>query len=216
LQTTNLGTDNKVFLKLHTTLDSLDFSTYYGGSVDDYDPVGERGIKFSNCRIYTIITSESPDIPLTKGALTTTKLSANSIYEPGLVVWANPPDLVNNTITGNQSICKNAIPAPLSGTVSVYSLPTISRNNTYSAYPNIGSSTVYQWQSSIDSVNWTNVPGGTTQNLASALMGPLTQTTYYRRIISGDACVIAGASGQVVGYCIQRKQHRYQCIVLWS
>ncbi|HTB31991.1 MAG TPA: hypothetical protein VK808_08205, partial [Bacteroidia bacterium] len=96
LQTTNLGNDNKVFLKFHTTLDSLDFSTYYGGSVDDYDPVGERGIKFSNCRIYTIITSESSDIPLTKGALTTSKLSSSSVYEPGLVVWANPPDLINN------------------------------------------------------------------------------------------------------------------------
>ena len=34
-------------------LASLEFSTYYGGSQDDYDPVGERGIKFSNCRIYT-------------------------------------------------------------------------------------------------------------------------------------------------------------------
>ncbi len=93
LQSTNLGSDDKVFIKLRTDLDSLEFSTYYGGTADDYDPVGERGIKFNQCRIYTIVTSEANNIPLTQGALTTTKLSTSSIYEPGIVVWANPPDL---------------------------------------------------------------------------------------------------------------------------
>lgn len=83
LQTTNMASssnDNEVFLKFYTTLDSLEYSTYYGGSTDDYDPVGERGIKFSNCRIYTLVTSESDNIPLTKGTLDSTKLSNNTIY----------------------------------------------------------------------------------------------------------------------------------------
>lgn len=69
-------------------------STYYGGAADDYDPVGERGIKFSNCRIYTIVTSRSNNIPLTQGALTTTKSSSTSIYEPGLCRVANPPGFI--------------------------------------------------------------------------------------------------------------------------
>ena len=89
LQTTNLGSNDKTFTKINSDLSSLVFSTYYGGSNDDYDPVGERGIKFSNCRIYTIVTSGSNNIPLTTGALNTTKNSNVGLYEPGLVVWAN-------------------------------------------------------------------------------------------------------------------------------
>ena len=54
----------------------------------DYDPVGERGIKFSNCRIYTVVTSLSNNVPLTQGAITETRPNTNT-YEPGLVVvWA--------------------------------------------------------------------------------------------------------------------------------
>jgi hypothetical protein len=76
LQTTNLGSNDKTFTKINSDLSSLVFSTYYGGSNDDYDPVGERGIKFSNCRIYTIVTSGSNNIPLTTGALNTTGWSS--------------------------------------------------------------------------------------------------------------------------------------------
>ncbi|MBL0031569.1 MAG: SBBP repeat-containing protein [Bacteroidetes bacterium] len=68
LQTTNNGSNDKTFSKLSSDLSTLMFSTYFGGSGDDYDPVGERGIKFSNCRIYTIVTSESNNLPLTQGA----------------------------------------------------------------------------------------------------------------------------------------------------
>jgi hypothetical protein len=201
--TSSNGSDpdnDKVFFKLPSDLKAGPlYSTYYGGSADDYDPVGERGIKFSNCRIYTIVTAKSNNIPLTQGAITTTKTSSTSIYEPGLVVWANPPDLLNNTITGNQTICAGAIPAGLTGSVPNYSLATILRNGSSSSYPaTLPSATTYTWQSSTDSTNWTNIEGGNTQNLAPALMGSLQQKTYYRRIIGGDACVIAGAANQSV------------------
>lgn len=192
--------NDKVFFKLPSTLSAGPlYSTYYGGSADDYDPVGERGIKFSNCRIYTIVTAKSNDIPLTQGAVTTTKLSSTSIYEPGLVVWANPPDLLNNTITGNQTICAGAIPVGLSGSTPNYSLATILRNGTAGSYPvTLPSATTYTWQMSTDSTAWTDIPGGTTKDLAPGLMGPLFQKTFYRRIIGGDACVIAGAADQSV------------------
>ncbi len=201
--TSSNGSDpanDKVFFKLPASLNASPlYSTYYGGSADDYDPVGERGIKFSNCRIYTIVTAKSNDIPLTQGAITTSKQSSTSIYEPGLVVWANPPDLLNNTISGNQTICAGAIPVGLTGSAPNYSLATILRNGTSSAYPvNLPSSPTFTWQSSTDSTNWTDIAGGTTQNLAPALMGALQQKTYYRRIIGGDACVIAGAADQSV------------------
>ena len=201
LQSTNLSNkaDNETFTKIRSDLDSLEYSTYYGGSVDDYDPIGERGIKFFNCRIFTIFTSESNNVPLTQGAITTTKLSTSSIYEPGICVWANPPDLANNTITTNQQICKGSEPSGFTGSVPSYVLPKINRDGTISSYPvTINSATTYQWQYSTDSVNWNNVVGGTTQNLSSAQIGPLYQTTYFRRIIGGDACVIAGAAEQTV------------------
>ena len=108
--------------------------SYYGGSNDDYDPVGERGIKFSNCRIYTIVTAQSNNIPLTQGALNTTKTSPTSRYEPGLVVWANPPDLLGNSITyQGTAICAGSMPGDIIGSVPTYTLPTVVRNNSASA-----------------------------------------------------------------------------------
>jgi gliding motility-associated-like protein len=198
LQSTNLGSNDKVFLKLSANLSSLVSSTYYGGAADDYDPVGERGIKFSNCRIYTIVTARSNNIPLTQGALTTTKSSSTSIYEPGLVVWANPPDLSNNTLTGNQEVCAGGTPVNIAGSVPSYILPTITRNGVTSGYPSLGVSITYQWQMSTDSVNWTNISGATSQDLAGSLVGPLFQKTFFRRVIGGDACVIEGSTDQIV------------------
>ncbi|HRP82358.1 MAG TPA: hypothetical protein PLY76_10690, partial [Flavobacteriales bacterium] len=196
VQSTNMGSNDKVFLKLSSDLSNLIFSTYYGGSGDDYDPVGERGIKFSNCRIYTIVTSLSNNIPLTQGALNTTKNSSQ--YEPGIVVWANPPDLLGNTISGNQSVCAGSIPGDITGSVPSYSLPTIVRNNTPSTPPSPGSATTYQWQVSTDSLNWVDISGATSQNLPGSLIGAVTEKTYIRRVIGGDACILAGAADQVV------------------
>ncbi|MBK9147994.1 MAG: hypothetical protein IPM12_09300 [Flavobacteriales bacterium] len=199
LQTANQGSRDKVFFKLNAALNLLEFSTYYGGTNDDYDPVGERGIKFSNCRIYTIVTAQSNNIPLTQGAVNTTKNSPTSRYEPGLVVWANPPDLLGNSITyQGVSICPGATPGDITGSEPSYSLPTIVRNNVASGYPAFPSAATYQWQISPDSLNWTDIPGATGQNLSGAQIGALTQDTYIRRIIGGDACILAGAADQVV------------------
>jgi len=197
LQTTNNGSNDKTFSKLSSDLSTLNFSTYFGGSGDDYDPVGERGIKFSNCRIYTIVTSESNNLPLTDGALNTTR-SSSGVYEPGLVVWANPPDLLGNTITGNQTVCAGTIPGDITGSVPAYVLPTIVRNTTTSAYPTLGAATTYQWQISTDSINWANIPNANSQNLAGTDIGQLFAKTFFRRIIGGDACILAGAADQVV------------------
>ncbi|MBK9175978.1 MAG: hypothetical protein IPM46_06480 [Flavobacteriales bacterium] len=199
LQTGNQGSRDKVFFKLKTGLNLLEFSTYYGGTSDDYDPVGERGIKFSNCRIYTIVTAQSNNIPLTQGALNTTKNSPTSRFEPGLVVWANPPDLLGNTITyQGVAICPGATPGDITGSLPSYSLPTIVRNNAASSYPAFPSAASYQWQTSPDSLNWTDILGATGQNLSGAQIGAITQDTYIRRIIGGDACILAGAADQVV------------------
>lgn len=193
LQSTNFGGQSrgsdKTFTKLKSDLSSVLYSTYYGGTRDDYDPVGERGIKFSNCRIYTVITSTSNNIPLTQGAVTASRPNTNT-YEPGLVVWANPPDFVNNSITPNQTVCPGTTPGNISGSLPSYLLPTIVRNGVTSTYPSLGGANTYQWQTSIDSTNWTNIPGATGQNLLGSQVGPLDQKTFIRRIIGGDACVI--------------------------
>ena len=199
LQTTNNGSNDKVFFKLESDLSALEFSTYYGGTNDDYDPVGERGIKFNDCRIYTIVTAQSNNIPLTQGSLNTTKTSPTSRYEPGLVVWANPPDLLGNTINYlGTAICAGSLPGDITGSQPSYVLPTIVRNNTPSAYPSFGAAATFQWQTSMDSVNWTDIAGSTGQNLTGAEIGVLNQKTFIRRIIGGDACILAGAADQVV------------------
>ncbi|MBL8009191.1 MAG: SBBP repeat-containing protein, partial [Flavobacteriales bacterium] len=199
LQTTNQGSNDKTFSKLEHDLSALLFSTYYGGTADDYDPVGERGIKFSNCRIYTIVTARSNTIPLTQGALNTTKVSSTSRYEPGLVVWANPPDLLGNSITyQGVAICPGSTPGDITGSEPSYVLPTIVRNNVSSPYPSFGSAATYQWQISADSLTWTDIAGATGQDLPGSLIGAITADTYIRRIIGGDACILAGAADQVV------------------
>ncbi|HMQ74915.1 MAG TPA: SBBP repeat-containing protein, partial [Flavobacteriales bacterium] len=199
LQTTNQGSNDKTFSKLENDLSALLFSTYYGGTADDYDPVGERGIKFSNCRIYTIVTARSNNIPLTQGAINTTKNSSTSRYEPGLVVWANPPDLLGNSITyQGVAICPGSTPGDITGSEPSYVLPTILRNNAPSPYPSFGSAATYQWQISADSLTWTDIAGATGQDLPGSLIGAITADTYIRRIIGGDACILAGAADQVV------------------
>ncbi|HRH70909.1 MAG TPA: hypothetical protein PLB89_15510, partial [Flavobacteriales bacterium] len=199
LQTTNQGNNDKVFFKLKNDLGSLLFSTYYGGTADDYDPVGERGIKFNDCRIYTIVTAQSNNIPLTQGALNTTKVSPTTRYEPGLVVWANPPDLLGNSITyQGTAICAGSVPGDIIGSQPTYVLPTIVRNNASSVYPAFPPAATFEWQMSTDSVNWTSIVGSTGQNITGAEIGVLNQKTYIRRIIGGDACILAGAADQVV------------------
>lgn len=191
LQKFNGGFMDKTFTKLSSDLSTLKYSTYYGGNFDEYDPVGERGIKFSNCRIYTIVTAGSNNIPLTENALTTTKLSQN-FYEPGLVVWANPPDISNNSITSDQLLCQGETPQKITGTIPEYILPTLSRNTVSSPHPSVGAAAKYQWQKSIDKNSWTDINNAISQDVDGAMIGPVSVTTYIRRILNGDACMING------------------------
>ena len=45
-----------IFFKIHGDGTTLDYATYLGGDTSDYDPIGQKGIKFANCRIYLAIT----------------------------------------------------------------------------------------------------------------------------------------------------------------
>ncbi|MBK9763243.1 MAG: hypothetical protein IPO87_07730 [Flavobacteriales bacterium] len=47
-------------------------------------------------------------------------------------------------------------------------------------------------------MNWTDIVGATGQNLLGTQLGPVNEDTCVRRIIGGDACILAGAGGPVV------------------
>jgi len=188
-----------IFFKLSgSTGDTVLYSTYLGGSGDDYDPIGERGIKFSNCRIYLCMTAASNDFPLTAGTLTPTKTSGNTTLDPMLISMANPPDLQGNGFSAGANQTTTCGAAGLSqitaGTAS-YVIPTIIRNTTNEtngtkqAYPDgVPTITGYQWQVTTDTGTiWTNIAGATNMSYTP---GTLTSTGLieYRRIVDGDAC----------------------------
>lgn len=211
----NNNTNNRqaIFFKLSgSTPGSVLYCTFLGGSGDDYDPVGERGIKFSNCRIYLCLTAVSNDFPLTAGTLTSTKTSANgTILEPLLISMSNPPDLQGNAITGGtpQTITCGQTPQAITANVPTYIIPTIIRNNTNQtngttgAYPNgVPVISTYQWQQSIDSgYTWTNIAGATGQNYTPSNL-TTTGIIKFRRIINGDACNRAGDTLAVVNITV--------------
>ncbi|MER2995983.1 gliding motility-associated C-terminal domain-containing protein [Pontibacter populi] len=87
--------------------------------------------------------------------------------------------LANNTVTGNQTICSGATPAPLSGTV-----PTGGGNATLA----------YQWERSEDGVNFVSIVGAYAQEYAP---GALTQNTWFRRVVRA-----AGPCGESVSNAI--------------
>ncbi len=70
------------------------------------------------------------------------------------------PDLVVGSISADQTICANAIPAMLIGVA-----------------PSNGTSPVYQWQSSLDNLTFTNITGATSLNYQP---GTIPVTTYFQ------------------------------------
>jgi hypothetical protein len=85
---------------------------------------------------------------------------AFSLILSGITVY---PQFNAGTISGNQNICYNTTPAQVTGT------PPTGGNPPYN----------YQWQSSTDSITFTNISGATGINYQP---GILTATTWYRQI----------------------------------
>jgi hypothetical protein len=97
--------------------------------------------------------------------------------DPNIVTATTTVQRVNAGVInpGEQVICSGDTPAPLS--VSGASELT---------------GTQYQWQFSLDNVNWTNIGGAT---LSGYSPGALTQTTWYRRGMTSDLCAMAYTYG---------------------
>ncbi len=196
IQSTNFGINDAVFTKLSSSGATKIYSTYYGGRADDDDPLGQRGILFSACRIYLSVTASSTNIPLTQGAVNTGKTSISGILEPVIVSLANPPDVSNATISSSQTLSCGQTPTTLTAGAAAYNIATVLRSDTVQttgtagSYPSgVPTPSGYQWQQSIDYTNsWTDIALATGQNYSPPA---LVQTTYYRRIISGDYCTNA-------------------------
>lgn len=79
------------------------------------------------------------------------------------------PDITNNNVGNDQTICSGSQPSNLTGTIPVGG----SGNYTY------------VWQSSPDNLNWTNVTGGATPNYQPPV---LSANMYFRRIVQSLPC----------------------------
>ncbi len=113
----------------------------------------------------------------------TKQYSAGNTYQVKLMTTSNRgckdsltkqvivnPNIGGNKIKTPQSICAGAQPQKLISDSTV-----IGGNNTYN----------YQWQSSTDSISWSNVSGATSSDY---LPPSLSITTWYRRIIASGDC----------------------------
>ncbi|HEY1202109.1 MAG TPA: PKD-like domain-containing protein, partial [Niastella sp.] len=92
------------------------------------------------------------------------------------------PAIANNTIAADQTICSGTTPAAMTGSV-----PT-GGNGTY----------IFQWQSSTTSATtgFANAAGTSTgQNYTPP--GNITQTTWYRRVVTSNGCTDNGTAIQV-------------------
>lgn len=76
--------------------------------------------------------------------------------------------IIGNDINPSQRICQGSIPSLMSGSISS------GGNGSYS----------YQWQSSTDKINWSNV----SNNQQLVFTTPLTFNTYFRRIVTSGRC----------------------------
>ena len=94
--------------------------------------------------------------------------SCGTVYSDTVKITVNP-QLTPGSISADQTVCYNAVPAQLTGT------PPSGGTGSYS----------YQWQSSPDGTNWTNV---TDSIFASFTPPALTSTMYYRRVETSDSC----------------------------
>lgn len=95
--------------------------------------------------------------------------SGGSVYTSSpLTVVAEPPFTPGTVSPATQTIASGATPATLSATASTGG--------------NYGPSYTYQWQTSTDDVNWTNVGSSSTTD-PSYSPGPLTVTTYFRQSV---------------------------------
>jgi trimeric autotransporter adhesin len=103
-----------------------------------------------------------------------------SAFSNSVTVEVN--DVLAGVIADNETICSGGDPAPFSATTAASGSGTLS----------------FQWQSSTDNLNFTNILGATNDDYDAP--GGLTSTTYYRRIVTStlNAVQCSATSNTVV------------------
>jgi hypothetical protein len=99
-------------------------------------------------------------------------------------------NIVAGAISTNQTICSGNLPNAISGIASTGGSGNFS----------------YQWESSTDNVNFSNISGETAVNLS--LSTPLSTTTFYRRKTNDQT---AFAFSNVVTITVSRRVHHIEC-----
>jgi gliding motility-associated-like protein len=144
-------------------------------------PLGSVSLTASGANTYS--WSPATGLSATTGASVTASPAATTTYKVIGTSAAGCVDSVSVTVTvtagldggaiaASQTICKGTAPAALTSTTAA-----TGGSGTYT----------YQWQSSTDNVNFTDISGATSAGYAP---GDLTATTYYRRRVS-DAVTTA-------------------------
>jgi hypothetical protein len=113
-------------------------------------------------------------------SFTTPVISSNTTY------YAE----VRNATTG----CISASRLAVTATVNSSSIISANQSLCTGATPSTNivltsASGTIQWQSSTDNLSFSNIAGQTNATLSAATIGALTQTTYYRAIVTNGACI---------------------------
>ncbi len=153
-------------------------ATYIISITNGPDKNYERTINFKSTTVGTYIKYVSGTYTTTLGSVPTNIYSASCYYRDIVFALGNANgNLTPGTIGAAQTICYNTAPAAL----------------TQLTAPTGGSGTyTYQWQSSSDNTNWTNITGAASQGYAPSA---LTANTYFRRTVtSGTYTPVYSAS----------------------
>ncbi len=98
------------------------------------------------------------------------------------VVCTNAQGSTTSTVSGAVTVSALSV----AGTAS--SDQTICSGTSPTNLSLVGNTGTIQWSSSTDNINFNNISGATVSSLSSAQMGSLSATTYYRAIVTNNAC----------------------------
>ena len=118
--------------------------------------------------INTATVTANPSATTTYTVIGTTANGCTSSASVTVTVTPNPAILSPGVIGNDQEICSGTIP------VTLQSKPNAAGGDATGGTGTIG----YQWQTSTDNINFTNIAGATASSYSPSA---LTQTTYYRR-----------------------------------
>ena len=180
---TNEIANHQYLAKINTITGKLIYGSYIGSL-----PISKgefcKALIVDGDNIFLAGQSRSNDYPVTQGAVRTTYLDTSDIFVTKLSLCHT--GIINDSISPSSiSVCANSLVPIITGSVpEIINPSTILRNNIPQPVSGI-SNFNYQWQQSNNGIVWSNISGATNKDFQP---GPITSTTYFRRIASAPAC----------------------------